>query len=256
MALSEFARRISSSPEVILAPEYKVMQALRFTLDVKQPFRGLKGVLMELLEIPAGYAPVPPGVEATANSLLQGMEVLPNPSSSCRTPWVPVAEVTGRHLSDRVKAAYDAARTVLDAPALLTDAYFLYTPSQILLAALQIADQPLFDLYLSSKLPATSPVRPKVLATIRACAEMLVSFSDATVMKKEERAELEKKLDRCRDPHTKDLVKSNAAHKRDGEEDGRPDAEKAKRRKLERERSAREGNDLFGPSIGAAKVAG
>ena len=63
MTLSEYARRISTDPEQVLAPEYKVMQALRFTLDVRQPFRGLKGVLMEMLNMVEGTVGPVDGVE-------------------------------------------------------------------------------------------------------------------------------------------------------------------------------------------------
>ena len=63
---------------------------------------------------------------------------------------------------------------------------------------------------------------------------------------KEERAALEAKLDACRDPSTKDMVGLNAKAKRGDETEAE---EKAKRRKLQREASAKEGEDLFGPSL-------
>lgn len=80
---------------------------------------------------------------------------------------------------------------------------------------------------------------------------MLNAFSPSNIMSKDERAALEKKLDACRDPSTMDMVAMNAALKREGKEDGKLDDGVAKRRKLERENSAREGEDLFGPSLKA-----
>ncbi|EME43485.1 hypothetical protein DOTSEDRAFT_102108, partial [Dothistroma septosporum NZE10] len=211
LTVTKFAQSISADPEAILAPEYKIMQALRFTLDVRQPFRGLKGVLMELLNMAEGL----------------------------------------KHFIDRIQACYATAKNLCDGPASLTDAYFLYTPSQILLAALHIADTPLTAFYLDTKLPLTLVSRPKILATIEGCAALLSSYDQKDSMGKEERAALEKKLDLCRDPTTKDLVKAHAEMKRNGAEDGVVDEHEAKRRKLEREKRAKE--DPFGPSLGNGK---
>ena len=255
MTLSEYARRISTDPEQILAPEYKVMQALRFTLDVKQPFRGLKGVLMEMLNMTVGLAGPVDGVENQDGEGLQAaMADIPAPPKGKRTQWTAPAsgKMEEKHLNDRVQAAYSAARTVLDAPALLTDVYFLYTPSQILLAAMHLADEPLTSFYLSTKLPVESPIRPKILATISSCADMLASYEQSKVLTKDERAALEAKLERCRDPRTKDLVKAFAAMKQGGGEDGKVDDNAVKRRKLEREKNQKEGEDLFGPSLAKA----
>jgi cyclin H len=135
----------------------------------------------------------------------------------------------------------------------LTDVYFLYTPSQILLASMLLADEPLTSFYLITKLPLDSPTQPKILATLHACAETLASFDQHKVLTKDERAELEKKLDRCRDPSTRDLVKAFAAMRQDGGEDGKMDEAVAQRRKAEREKNQKEGDDLFGPSLGKGK---
>ena len=258
MTLSEYARRISTDPELVLAPEYKVMQALRFTLDVRQPFRGLKGVLMELLNLAAGLDGHVDGAEQQDGDELQAsMMRLPVPPKENKTQWTPPASGTmdETQLNDRVQAAYSAARNLLDEPALLTDVYFLYTPSQILLAAMHLADEPLTSFYLSMKLPTSSPTRPKILATIHECAEVLFSYNQSTVLTKDERAELEKKLERCRDPSTKDLVKAFADMRQDGGEDGKLDENVAKRRKMEREKNQKEGEDMFGPNLSKAKGA-
>lgn len=251
MTLSEYARRIATDPDAILAPEYKVMQALRFTLDVRQPYKGLKGVLMELLNMANGMAAELEGVDTKgAQALQQDMLALDKPPKQAQTPWTaPAGTIQAKHLADRINAAYAAARHLLDKPALLTDVYFLYTPSQLLLAALHLADPPLTTFYLATKLPLTSFVRPKILATIHSCAELLSSFSESQIMTKDERASLEARLESCRDPRTKDLVKAHAAAKRGTESD---EEEKVQKRKLAREKSMKEGEDLFGPSLAAS----
>ncbi|KAK5125554.1 hypothetical protein LTR85_000665 [Meristemomyces frigidus] len=255
MTLSEYARRISTDPDAILAPEYKVMQALRFTLDVRQPYKGLKGVLMELLNMANGMVGEIEGVESKgAQALQQDMLAIEKPPKDAQTPWTaPAGTVQVKHLADRINAAYSAARQLLDKPALLTDVYFLYTPSQLLLAALHLADAPLTSFYLTTKLPLSSPVRPKILATVHTCASVLSSFSDNQIMTKDDRAALETKLENCRDPSTRDLVKAHAAAKRGSESD---EEEKVKKRKLAREKSLKEGEDLFGPSLGTAANGG
>ncbi|EMC96993.1 hypothetical protein BAUCODRAFT_435154 [Baudoinia panamericana UAMH 10762] len=256
MTLSEYARRISTDPDAVLAPEYKVMQALRFTLDVRQPYRGLKGVLMELLNMANGMVGEVIDAETRGAKELQASLLdLAKPSSDAKTPWKAPAtgSVDVKHLTDRINAAYSAARTILDGPALLTDAYFLYTPSQILLAALQLADEPLSSFYLTTKLPISSDVRPKILATISTCADLLFSFSDAVIISKEERARLEEKLELCRDPSTRDLVQAHAAAMRGSDED---DEAKARKRKAAREKSRQEGEDLFGPRLNGVGAGG
>ncbi|QIW99449.1 hypothetical protein AMS68_004967 [Peltaster fructicola] len=239
MTLSEYARRISSKPEEILAPEYKLMQALRFTLDVRQPFRGLKGVLMELLNMVEGL-PQP--------SLKDALLALSGPSDGSATAWTMprVGATEAKHIQDRVQAAYAASRTILDNQALMTDVYFLYTPAQILHAAMYRADPELTDFYISTKLSAAEPARPRIMAAIQSCAEILGAFDKSSVLTKDERAELEAKLERCRDASTRDMVEHHLAKKIG---DGLEDEDKARRRQAERERSEKEGHDLFGPSL-------
>jgi len=254
VTVSDYARRISSEVESVLAAEYKVMQALRFTLDVRQPGRGLKGVLMELLNMAEGFVGTPAGTEAEAqegegNKVREAMLTLSPPPEGSKTLWRPTTSSVGKagtkQLEERIQAAYAAARQILDAPALLTDVYFLYTPSQILLAAMLMADEPLTSFYLSTKLPASSPSRLKILRTVEACAEILSAFDQSQVLTKDQRNALEARLERCRDPGTRDLVGAFKRLKQDG--DG--DEEKVKRRKLERETNQREGDELFGPSL-------
>ncbi|KAF2218308.1 cyclin-like protein, partial [Elsinoe ampelina] len=214
MTLGEFARRIKSNQEDILAPEYKIIQSLRFTLDVRQPFRGLRGALMELLNIADGSASILPNTPPSPADLQQSLSSLPPPSSpsyappSTLSPWKPT-----QPLPDRCHAAYASARLALDAPALLTDVYFLFTPPQLYLSALLLADQPTLEFYLSLKIPPASPDRPsssdllaQIKETLTSCAIMLASHETNPVMTKDERAALEERLDKCRDPSTRDLV--------------------------------------------------
>ncbi|KAK3673534.1 hypothetical protein LTR78_006438 [Recurvomyces mirabilis] len=253
MTLSEYARRISTDPDVILAPEYKIMQALRFTLDVRQPYRGLKGVLMEMLNMANGMVGEVEGVDTKgARELQQDMLTLEHPGTQATTPWKAPGsrKIDGKTLVERINAAYSAARTLLDGPALLTDVHFLYTPSQILLAALHLADEPLASLYLMTKLPLKSDARPKILATIAACADIIGNFSTKQILSKAERADLETRLERCRDPSTKDLVKTHAAAKRGSESD---EEVKVQKRKAAREKHQKEGDDLFGPNLGGGR---
>ena len=74
------------------------------------------------------------------------------------------------------------------------------------------------------------------------------SFKQSDVLSKDERAALEEKLEKCRDPSTIDMVKAHLAKQR-GEGEG-DDEEKAERKRLQREASARANADPFGPSIG------
>lgn len=120
---------------------------------------------------------------------------------------------------------------------------------------MHLADEPLTSSYLSTKFSVLSPGRPKILATIHTCAQLLGSFDQVQVLTKDERAGLETKLEGCRDPSTRDLVKAFAAMKQGGDEDGKIDENVAKRRKLEREKSEKEGEDLFGPSLQKANGA-
>jgi cyclin H len=252
--VTDYASRISAHPDAILAPEYKVMQALRFTLDVKQPYRGLKGVLMELTNLVDGLlGQIDGAVETSSGKKLQEkLLALPGITASSRTPWqAPPAGVKMDtvQLNDRVLAAYSASRELVDAAASLTDAYFLYTPSQIILAAMHLSDEPLTSFYLDTKLPEGSPERTKILATIHSCAEMMAAYDPKVLITKDERNRLESKLEMCRDPSTKDMVKLHAAMKRGEVDDEDDDIKEAKRMKSEKQKSVKAMDDVFGPSL-------
>jgi cyclin H len=249
MTLSEYARRIKTDPKDILAPEYKIIQALRFTLDVRQPFRALKGCLMDLLNCAAGHAAALPFLPTSPSDLQIQMCALPPPPSGSRSQWQPPQVVTPNEAADRAHCAYATARHILDAPALLTDVYFLFTPPQIYLAALKLSDPVLFTFYLATKLPATAAAHDTIVSTISSCADMMAAFDARAVMTKDERADLEARLDRVRHPATKDLVARDEQAKRGGMALGQVDEGKAGKRKLAREKSFQEGEDLFGPAL-------
>ena len=248
ITLTDYARRISSEPETILAAEYKVMQGLRFTLDVRQPYRGLKGVYMEMLNLAEGKIGEVEGVhEHGAQALQTQLQSLGPPRHADKTRWKPSQGDKHAQSISRINDAYAAAKFLLDAPALLTDVFFLYTPSQIMLAALHASDEPLTSFYLSTKLSVDAPQGPKILATITECASILAGFQESDVLSKEERAELDEKLERCRDPATKDMVAAFRASKMGGGDSD--DEEKAERKKAKREKTRKESEDLFGPSL-------
>lgn len=252
MTLGDFARSISSKADQILAPEYKIIQALRFTLDVRHPTRGLKGCYMELENLARGmHAPLPHLAPKTAGDLQQEMLSLPSPPAHCSSEWESTQsnEVDGSALVMRSWAAYTAARLILDNAALLTDAYLLYTPAQIYLAALKLADEPLYSFFMALHLPSEHHMHGTILATVSGCADMMGYFNKAQVMSKDERVSVERRLDDVRDPSTKDLVKRHEEAKRGGGEEGVVDEQQVQKRKLAREASIREGEDLFGPSL-------
>ncbi|KAK2734895.1 hypothetical protein FQN55_002464 [Onygenales sp. PD_40] len=285
MSLRSFAEHIpNSTPEDIIAPEFLLTQGLRFTFDVRHPFRSLEGGIMELNAIARGEgAPGPHHVGAqTPEGLRERISALaPNPANQ---------KFTGS-ITSRIGIAHDTTRQILRSAAQLTDVYFLYTPSQIWLAALLLADRPLAEFYLDAKLGpiiptststssssssstlsptarALSSLRDKLTTTLTNCADTLSTYqethTDATApatMKNLKR--IGKKLYHCQNPEKQDLIGLNRAAKREGNGSGSgsgtpmvmatDEAElqrAAKKRKLERERAEREGERIFGGELG------
>ncbi|KAF2263891.1 cyclin-like protein [Lojkania enalia] len=248
----------------VLAPEYLLVQGLRFNFQVRHPFNGLKGGHLEMIEMARGNANLLPNAEKTKEQLQQEMLQLP------RKPNGPAQSLSVAQLEKRIENAYGFASIVLKGPAQLTDAYFLYTPSQIWFTAHLLADEPLTLFYLSAKVP-TSPIHSKIISTLRSCADLLSSHSSYTTdqiskeekvarekKEKEEVSALIKKAKHCRDPDKIDLVKLNLAQKRDAVAGGSLEESKAKRRKLEREGYQKESDDFWGPELkkaNGAKVA-
>jgi cyclin H len=261
ISLKDYASILSQVPglekvtgEDILAPEYILTQGLRFCFDVRHPHRALKGAYIELqllLSLAKGDA-------TPATWRLKGgeKEMQKRLLATYGTP---------AKFGQRIERTYGKARETLQGPAILSDAYFLYTPSQIMMAALWIADEGLLtDLVEfkfsmpppnpsssaseSSELPSRPPVG-KVLNEIKNCAKLLQSVRFDDTQLKKDATRVDRKLHFCRNPEMLDLVGLNQAQKRDASKDGLLDENLAKKRKLERERSLKEAEDVFGPSL-------
>ena len=231
ISLHKFASRIgNTSEEDVKAPEFLLMQGLRFTLDVRHPMSGLEGGVGEVLAM------------VEDGSLLE--------------------DAKDKHaLQRRVGAAADRASNILRTAAQMTDAYFLYTPSQIWLAALHVADQDLVNMYLGRKLnyigAEGTALRQKLMNTLLSCAQLLASYKspDDDPVEAKEMKQLGKKLHLCQNPEKVDLVavtRAKAAGKREGVEGS--DQEKAlKKRKVERGRLQKD-EDVFGPELNSTPV--
>lgn len=272
MSLRQFAEGIpgETPPDEIIAPEFLLMQGLRFTFDVRHPFRGLEGGAMELSAIAQAQGqPAPHLPHQTAQDLQRGLLSIappPTPSSS---------------ISDRIARAHGTSREILKSAAQMTDAYFLYTPSQIWLSAFLLADRPLAEFYLDTKLGGpVEPVatndqstlqnplyelRTKLLKVLNDCATLLQSYtplsSDPEQMKNLKR--IAKKLYHCQNPE-----KANLAQKREAARTQTPTAvtesgfvtseseseRLAKKRKLEEQAKQRSAQDVFGPELVADRT--
>ena len=270
------------SPEEILAPEFVVAVGLRWNFEIKHPFRGLEGCIMELMKVAEGNyhtPPLPPLPQPTpslaSNSPLPSaaewqdrLHNLPPPPTSPSTTTIP---------KPRIERAHGKSRAILSGPALLTDVYFLYTPPQIALAAIYLIDSPLASFFLDLTLPHTyqSTLKSTLLTTVQSCADELRTGGDpgAPISKEEldEAMRIDRKLWCCRNPEKVDLVGASKAAKRgisdataivaladvggdggyggavEGIDDDPARRERdVKKRKLEREKSFREGEELFG----------
>ncbi|KAL2022376.1 hypothetical protein VTK56DRAFT_5443 [Thermocarpiscus australiensis] len=225
-SITEFVKTFGRDrPEEILAGEFLLCQGLRFAIDVKHPFRALRGAVMELGTLP---------------------DIEPS----------------------RIAAAEHRAREILRFSPLITDAYFHYTPSQIMLAALSLADRGLAERLIQKTFHFVAPqpnsgadtpasgtddstakrrprgedqaeivgthIRDKVLGTIEACRDMLSKelperrehWTNKAVYKAQLQP-LRKKLNKCRDPERWNLVELQRARreqavKKAESEDGDP----------------------------------
>ncbi|KAJ5360275.1 hypothetical protein N7517_009466 [Penicillium concentricum] len=271
ISLRQFADGIpgDTTTEDVIAPEFLLMQGLRFTFDVRHPFRGLEGGVMELQAIAQGQGqPAPHLPHETAEDLQQGL-------LSIAPPPVPSSS-----MSDRIARAHGTTRELLKSAAQMTDAYFLYTPSQIWFSAFLLADRPLAEFLLDVKLggpvTATIPapetdenglvnplyeIRSKLHHVLTECSALLQSYtplsSDPAQMKSLKR--IAKKLYHCQNPEKVNLA---AARKRDiaqpstavqsdtGMATSESETERlAKKRKLEQEQIVRQDGDVFGPEL-------
>ena len=243
---------------------------------------------MELLALASGKAAMLPSAGKSAADLAEEMRRLPlsaGGGSAASNSSDGNGQNIEKTLERRLESAYGRANEILRSAAVLTDAYFLFSPAQIWLGALLLVDEPLTLFYIDTKLPSSNgstsngvtidnsnpasypnsknshhppPPKNKVLDTIRSCATLLKSnpssnpssSSGSNTQRREELVRIDKKLYQCRNPEKTDLVAINKAQKRDGvAEDGALDGSVAKKRKLEREKLEREGGDLFGPAL-------
>jgi cyclin H len=226
ISLHKFASRIGNATEEdVKAPEFLLMQGLRFTLDVRHPMRGLEGGVGEML------------------TFIEDGALL-------------MDEKEKHAAQKRVGTAAERASNILRTAAQMTDAYFLFTPSQIWLAALQVADHDLINTYLAKKLDYIGAeglsLREKLKKTVSSCSELLASYKSPNddPAEAKEMKRIGKKLHLCQNPEKVDLVavtRAKAAEKREGADGS--DAEKAlKKRKMERESLEKYG-DVFGPEL-------
>jgi len=228
MRLTKFAESIENTePKDVIASEYLLMQGLRFTFDVRHPFRALEGAVMDLQALSRRGVPILPQGGESYEKFDKRLDEKP------------------RNVEKRVKDAHTTAREHLKTSALLTDAYFHFTPSQIMMAALMIADRELTEWYIKCKLSSADEDLQKVLDTVERCSYLLREVGSSAQPLASERDELRaiaKKLLKCRNPETLDLHALQRA-KREGKGD---DEKRVKKRKLEREQSVKEREDVFG----------
>lgn len=247
-SLGKFAAKLpKTTPESVVAPEFLLTQGLRFTFDVRHPHRGLEGGIMELLGLAQGKGHPGPGIKKSASQLEKEMvDIQPAKEGGKKSR-------SAEEVVRRIQVAHGKAKEIGKSSALLTDAYFLYTPSQIWLSSLFLADEPLARFYIDTKIPTPSTLKPKLITTLQSCAELLRSSASANPEEAEKKAltKIDKKLFKCRNPEKVDLVGINKAQKRDSEGTGENglDEKVVKKRKLEREKSEREAEDIFGPTL-------
>lgn len=163
---------------------------------------------MELQAISQGLGqPSPLQPQQTPEDLRRGLSSIPpapNASSS-------------QSLNDRLARAHHTTREILKSAAQMTDAYFLYTPSQIWLSAFFLADKPLAEFYLDTKIggpPATDPdsplstLRTKLLTILTNCSNLLSAYkplsTDPEQMKTLRR--IAKKLYHCQNPEKANIA--------------------------------------------------
>lgn len=264
LSLRQFAEGypVATTAEEVIAPEFQLMQGLRFTFDVRHPFRGLEGGVMELSAIAQGQAaPAPHIPSQTPQQLQQQIRSLAPPPVHCSS------------ISDRIARAHGTTRETLKSAAQMTDAYFFYTPSQIWLSAFLLADRPLAEFYLDTKLggPLTQTtdtaqsdlqnplyeLRTKLLKVLNECSALLQSYtplnSDPEQMK--QLKQIARKQYRCLNPGGKaakrDPAQPAAAVATESAQVSESETERlAKKRKLEQEQKSKSSaSDMFGPEL-------
>ncbi|KAI0451721.1 cyclin ccl1 [Xylaria acuta] len=171
----------------------------------------------------------------------------------------------------RLARAHQRTRDILKFSPLLTDAYFHYTPSQVMFGALSMADEGLLQRLLRDAFAGQSEsAKNQALEMIQSCRAMLekepperrTSFWDAG-RSKETMKPLNKKLRRCRDPDRVDLValqkarreqalqkaKGKVAVKEDGDVFGASNIKTKDEERDPKRRRVAGGGDMFGPPL-------
>ncbi|RMJ19887.1 hypothetical protein BHE90_012331 [Fusarium euwallaceae] len=126
----------------------------------------------------------------------------------------------------RINRVHARAREILKFSPLVTDAYFHYTPSQIMMAAVSIVDHGLLDVLIplpngeAGQAAAFASMRDKILGVIQSCREMLEEepperMTDywGTPELVKAMKPLRKKLQKCRDPDRANLVNLQRARR-------------------------------------------
>ncbi|KAI9679064.1 MAG: hypothetical protein M1829_001734 [Trizodia sp. TS-e1964] len=245
IGLKAFAAKLENmTAEDIIAPEFLLTQGLRFTFDVRHPHRGLEGGFMELL--------------ALADGAWRGGDAWP--AEQRHNAVFALMERGERgEVKTRIRGAHSRAKDLLKGAAMFSDAYFLYSPAQIWLAAVLAVDEDLATFYIVAKKVELAAGRSRGLAAmeqllrkLRACVEVLQACEAATAASKTEAYEhelaaIEKKLYYCQNPEKLDLVSLNRTQKRQGlaAGEGELDEKVVKKRKLQREQRLDDGG-VFG----------
>lgn len=245
--------------------EATLTRTLRFCFEVRHASLGLRGLELELNVLANGKG------EGSVAELTKQFLNLVTTTSVPKDITISDAEAEQlklRSLRSRVGDALNATAVTLKTVVHTTDVYFLYTPSQILFAALMMADETLCLWYLATKFPtpldASSndteggrqcafEMRDKVFATIRSCMEVLTA-AQADQVDKAEQAALKELLEKSQrlvanatDDNESDESKSVKRHGIDAgfsssDEDGELVDGKMKKKKRRRI----EDDDIFG----------
>ncbi|QUC20925.1 uncharacterized protein UV8b_05166 [Ustilaginoidea virens] len=174
----------------------------------------------------------------------------------------------------RVNNAHARAREILKFSSLVTDVYFHFTPSQIMMASLLMVDSGLVDvlfprpvgsagLRVDEAIATHTDLHEKILTTLKSCQAMLETeppermteyWGTPEIVKSMK--PLRRKLQKCRDPDRANLVElqrarreqavakpKNANPTNDGAVFGDSDSREAKRRKVDNP------DDVFGPAL-------
>ncbi|KAI5917177.1 cyclin ccl1 [Camillea tinctor] len=169
---------------------------------------------------------------------------------------------------DRINKAHKRTRDILKFSPLVTDAYFHYTPSQIMLAALSMADEGLVQRMMREAFSGEGEsAKDKVMGAIQSCRAMMEQepperMADywGTTESKNMIKPLNRMLRKCRDPDRVDLIALQKARREQAQQKTKPkpglkddgavlgvsleEERESKRRKV-----ASKTDDVFGPPL-------